>query len=132
MSEEYRIDLERMSDAMMKYHLRGFDQPLVIHEFSDVDRGDPHDHPFPFRSIILKGSYVEEVYGNNGFLYELKHCEGDSFEIDAKHVHRIVELPDGQCRTLIIPGEWEQTPGFWQFRDDGPYRRDWNGDWVKQ
>lgn len=60
---DFRIDIEQMSDAFTKYHLRG-DMPFnaVLHKFSDVDRGPPHSHPWKFRSVILHGSYVEEIY----------------------------------------------------------------------
>lgn len=131
---DFRIDIEPMSDVFTKYHLRG-DMPFnaVLHKFSDIDRGDPHSHPWGFRSVILHGSYVEEIYHpKKGLVRTLERKQGDSFVIKAKHIHRIVELPHGECWTMIIPGPWERDSDFWQFRDDGAYTRAWfETEWRK-
>lgn len=128
------IDIERMSDVFAKYHLRGpWPFGAVIHQFSDIDRGDPHDHPWGFRSVILHGGYVERVFQPDG-ASELVHRNlGDSFEIAATHIHRMEALPNGECWTLVMPGPHERTSRFWQFREDGSYSRAWNEhDWTME
>jgi hypothetical protein len=128
------IDIERMSDAMTKFHLRG-PWPLdpVIHHFADIDRGDPHDHPWGFRSIVLDGGYVERVFQPNGTSELVERKPGDSFDIAATHIHRMEALPSGDCWTLILPGPHERTSRFWQFREDGAYSRAWHeAEWTRE
>lgn len=125
---------ERMSGAFLKFHMEGpWPFHPVMHRFDAPDRGDPHDHPWTFRSIILHGGYVEEVFDLATGASRLVHrYPGDSFIAEAAHVHRIVELMDGECWTLILPHAAERKPGFYQFRDDGIYHRFWDqGEFVR-
>lgn len=121
------IEEERMSDEFKKFHLRGLPFDAVIHHFTDTDKDNAHDHPFGFRSIILQGSYKEEVYTVNvdgTYSSEVIHRKkGDSFFIPAKHIHRIIELPEGECFTLILPEKWEKHTYFWKFEDKVQRRR---------
>ena len=119
------ITEERMSDAFLKLHIHELPFPAVLHRFTAPDLGDPHDHPWPFRTFILHGGYTEEVYDLHGGLIDIRqHHEGDSFLIDAGHIHRITELHGIECWTIILPKPGEaRTSGFYQFRDDGAYHR---------
>lgn len=119
---------ERMWDGMQKWHVGGLMGAAVFHEFTQPDMGDPHDHPWPFQSIILFGGYVEQVYNPlTGLSWPVHRKPGDSFHVEATHVHRITELPLGTCQTLILPAAspWRKS-GFYQFRDDGVYHRFWD------
>lgn len=117
---------ERMSDFFTKYHIDGLPFAAVLHHFTAPDTGDPHDHPFGFRSIVLSGGYVEAVYLPNGDVFTCRREAGHSFEIEASHVHRIIDLPEGECWTLIIPGQHERTPGFYRFENGKVLHRLWN------
>lgn len=121
-----RLVHERMSGAFEKWHVEGLPRAAVLHRFGDIDRGDSHDHPWPFRSIVISGGYVEQVYQLDGSTETIHRRPGDSFEIPATHIHRIVELPEGECWTLVLPGSHERTSRFWQFRDDGAWSRAWH------
>lgn len=127
------IEEERMSDSFVKYHIRGLPIAAVLHHFTDVDRGDPHDHPWPFQSTILSGGYTEEVFLKSiGASFIERREVGNSFVVPAQRIHRITELHTGDCWTLILPGPEEQKSGFWQFREDGVYHRYWDSqDWIK-
>ena len=119
---------ERMSDAMMKYHLDGLPFTLVLHHFTAPDIGDPHDHPFQFRSTILEGWYAEERYdrGSGKARHHVRRA-GESFTVEASVIHRITGLAPSGCWTLMQPlGPKVQEPGFYQFRRDGTYFRHWN------
>ncbi|NTS31316.1 hypothetical protein HQ945_08610 [Phyllobacterium sp. BT25] len=123
------IDLrhEPMSPTFDKWHVGGTPFPAVFHRFTEPDLGDPHDHPFAFRSIILHGGYIEEVYHpERGLIDVIARPPGDSFRIEATHIHRIVSLPGGECWTLMLPERQLRTSCFWQFRDDGAYFRKWH------
>lgn len=127
------ISHEKMSDAFEKFHLEGLPFGAVLHRFGEPDHGDPHDHPWGFRSIILYGGYVEEIYDPGQGLVDVKHRRvGDSFEIAATHIHRITRLPRRECWTLVLPKAHERTSRFWQFREDAPYSRAWNEqEWTR-
>lgn len=126
---------EPMSGSFTKFHLDGpWPFQPVMHRFADVDHGDPHDHPWGFRSMILWGGYAEEIYDpHSGVAETVLRSVGDSFDVPAQRIHRIVWLPKGECWTLILPGPWERVSRFWQFRPDGPWSRAWNEiDWTKK
>ena len=119
---------EPMSPVFDKWHVEGLPIPAVFHRFAAPDLGDPHDHPWSFRSVILTGGYVEEVFDiETGSSRLVSHTVGESFFIEASHIHRIVDLPTGECWTLIMPeGPKLREPGFYQFRQDGAYHRPWH------
>lgn len=128
------VDEERMAEFFCKYHLRGLPVGAVLHHFGSADAPDapPHDHPWPFRSFIVSGGYVERVFQLDGSSELVHRKPGDSFQIEASHIHRIEELPEGECWTLIIPGQHERTSGFYEFREDGTYQRRWNeSEWTR-
>lgn len=118
---------ERMGDHFEKFHLGGLPFPAVLHCFSAPDHGPPHNHPFRFRSHILSGGYVEEVFDRTGYSVTKERKVGDSFIIEAEHIHRIIALPRVECWTLMLPlGPKVQEPGFYDFRPDGAYHRFWH------
>ena len=114
---------ERMAPHLLKVHLGGRG---VVHYMTAPDHGDPHDHPWPFVSTILTGGYIEEVFAHDGTSELVHRRPGDRFTIGAGHIHRIVELPEGECLTFIIPGEAERKPGFYQWRDGVMWSRRWD------
>lgn len=117
---------EQMNADFVKWHVDGMRVPAVIHRLG-VDLGAPHDHPFGFTSFVICGGYREEVfipeYGSIGYLL---HLPGESFTVKAGHIHRIVELIDGECWTLIVPGSHERTPGFYEWREGQCFHRFWH------
>lgn len=123
---------ERMHPGMVKYHIEGLPRAVVIHHFTTTDGGPPHDHPWGFQSTVLAGGYVERVHQLDGSSETVHRQPDDTFEIAARHIHRIEELPTGDCWTLILPREHEQTSGFYEFREDGAWQRRWNEpEWSK-
>jgi hypothetical protein len=122
---------EPMGPHFTKHHIGGMPFPAVIHHFCAVDLGDPHDHPAKARSVILAGGYCEEVFDPaTGASERIWRRPGDSFVMEAAHVHRLVELPEGEAWTLYTPlGPKVQEPGFYEWREGAPWRRAWNGDW---
>lgn len=73
----------------------------------DADRAI-HDHPFNFRSFILKGWYWEEdVMG-----HMRRYKEGDTYRTAAERFHRITEVPPDGVWTLVICWPKRQRWGF--------------------
>lgn len=119
--------VERMSPAFVKYHL---DDGRALHRFSRPEPwADPHDHPWSFETEIVAGGYVEEVFtidDDGGWRSTLiDRAPGTVHRIEATHIHRIVELPAGDCWTLVRAGAHERVTMFWRFGDEVK-RRAWN------
>lgn len=116
-----------MSRAFTKFHLS---DGRALHRFKGEERhADPHDHPWAFETEILDGGYVEEVFHVDpvgGWRSEIVHRSPfTSHHIEAGHIHRIVELPQGECWTLVRAGHHEREVRFWRF-GDGIVSREWN------
>jgi hypothetical protein len=112
------IRAERMSPAFIKYHLS---DGRALHRFTrEEPHVDPHDHPWRFETTVLAGGYVEEVFtiGEEGWRGTLAHrLPGETYRVDATHIHRIVELPQRECWTLVRAGQHERDTRFWRFGD---------------
>lgn len=61
-----------------------------------------HDHPWEFRSIILRGWYVEEYLGDDGVVHERIWRAGDTYVAPKGYYHRITRVSPGGVRTLFI------------------------------
>jgi hypothetical protein len=108
-----------------------------VHEILRSDLGrDPHDHPWPYLTIVLKGGYWEERYDSRGFPTSRKwHGPGSVLFRRAKDLHRLVlpthlgmhdllaagSAPGQICwaetwyepaTTLFITGRYAQKWGF--------------------
>lgn len=87
-----------------------------IHHILRSDRGrDPHDHPWPYVAIILKGGYFEQRYDENGApMLPLAEWHGPGSVIyrPANSLHKLI-LPEGATAwTLFITFKKVQTWGF--------------------
>lgn len=85
-----------------------------VHEILSSDTGrDPHDHPFNFLTIILRGGYHESRYNDAGQFIGVKyHGPGSILYRPAGSWHRL-DLPNGMVTTtLFITGPKKQSWGF--------------------
>jgi len=123
---------EKMSDEFEKHHIEGLPFSAVIHHFTAPDKAGAHDHPFGFTTHILKGSYVERRYSKEGRYVDLHRKQGSSHNVDSTTIHEIIALPDGDCYTIITPGQWEREPGFWKFENGKAYFKQWNESEFKE
>ena len=114
------VSVERMSRAFTKYHL---DDGRALHRFKvEEPHATPHDHPWSFETEIIDGGYVEEVFhldAGGGWHMELVHrLPGVTYSVDAEHIHRIVELPERECWTVVRAGLNARETRFWRFGAD--------------
>ncbi len=126
-----KIRREKMNSVFIKHHLKGLPFDAVIHHFSAQDQNEHiHDHPFSFTTHILKGSYVERIYKilDDGTYHSSVHHrkEGSSHFVPAETIHEIIELPEGECFTLIRPNEREKETYFYRFEEGKAFKRRWN------
>jgi hypothetical protein len=97
--------------------LAGEGKAIFLHHFQRSDADEPHNHPWPFVSIILRGGYYERTPGpgwNNGDgpLVERWYGPGRILVRPAKWIHSI-RIPEGaDAWTLIIKGVECQKWGF--------------------
>jgi hypothetical protein len=86
----------------------------------DADR-EPHNHPWPFLSFILRGFYTERFYPQPyADLEEWRDRTWKRFtwhRMDRDSAHRIVEAAPG-LKTLIICGR-RHASGWGFYTDDG-------------
>ena len=121
------VHAERMSPAFTKYHLS---DGRALHRFRrEEPNGTPHDHPWAFETTILDGGYVEEVFtiaaDGSWSSQRLSRVPGATYRIEAAHIHRIVELPTGECWTIVQAGTGERETRFWRF-GNGVSSRAWH------
>jgi len=103
--------------------LRLIETPLFavfLHHIHRPDRDpDPHDHPWPFVSVVLCGSYREKVWLDKTepdlrgcFIRNRKRWSLRSLSRDAAHM---ITRIDGPLWTLVITGRSHGTDswGFW-------------------
>jgi hypothetical protein len=94
--------------------LQAFDIAIRVHEIlrSDADR-HPHDHPWPYLTVILRGGYWESRYNAEGFLLHKRwHGPGSIMFRPANSWHRLDVPEDATATTLFITGKKCQTWGF--------------------
>lgn len=84
----------------------------------DGDR-DLHDHPADYRTIILRGWYVEEdIYG-----VRHKRIAGQTITARAQNFHTIVEISPGGVWTLFMLGKRINDWGFLVTNSKGVSRK---------
>jgi hypothetical protein len=92
---------------------------IYLHDIFEPDGDrDCHNHPWPFASIVLRGSYDEYVYpnpGGKGWMgYIEKHHPRFSIHFMGRDsAHRIVRAAPG-LKTLILTGPRKSTWGFFR------------------
>jgi len=89
---------------------------LLIHHIQqdDLDRA-PHDHPWPFASLILRGGYREKVWDDPTRFDESRirtRKPGSIRAIKLRQAHQITAL-HGDVWTLALAGRHHGTWRFW-------------------
>ena len=100
----------------------------VLHHFTGKDKGNPHSHPWNFTSYILAGSYIEKQYTihpDATWSSAIIHRKAETVhKVTTNTVHEIIELPEGECWTAVVPKSPHPVPWhFWKFDESGIYRR---------
>lgn len=89
---------------------------LYLHFIYEVDAQDPHDHPFNFWTLILRGGYREQVFADPGSLLaiiKLKTWDAVSLhKMSINAAHKIYYLKD-KTVTLVFVGRRQKDWGFY-------------------
>jgi hypothetical protein len=96
---------------------KSFPFNIFIHKFLKGDPADPHDHPWPYATLIFSGGYMEWIpqFGEDGTKStEICKWRGPGhFRIcSANSYHRIELKPGITPWTLFIPGPQIREWGF--------------------
>jgi len=94
--------------------LQRFDIAVRVHHILRSDEGrDPHDHPWDFCTIVLRGGYVEDCFDANGdFVGADWHGPGSILFRRAHDLHMLWLPPGHTAWTLFITGRKRQKWGF--------------------
>lgn len=100
---------------------------VFLHHIDSTDNDqDPHDHPWNFVSLVVRGGYTEQVLALDANASYVRRWLTWSFHVmDRRHAHRITELVPGTV-TLILHGKRRGSWGFYTpsgFRDWSEYRK---------
>lgn len=83
----------------------------------------PHDHPWVFWRMVLRGAYREHYLADpaGGMILprEIRRLRPERFPV--KHAHRITEVEDGTV-SLVVVGRKRRVWGFWGPREDAAPR----------
>jgi hypothetical protein len=91
---------------------------IFAHEILSPDTGpDPHDHPWWFASMVLRGWYIETIWTNftkdrSGFYRLRSRRRWSCHRILVDWAHQIDKVAPG-TRTLVFVGKHERDWGFW-------------------
>lgn len=98
--------------------LQRFNVSVRVHEIlrSDHDR-HPHDHPFSYLTIILRGTYWERRFDSHGRCISNTMRGPGSIMWRRKGSWHLLELYQGTVTTLFFTGRKED--GVWGFNVDG-------------
>lgn len=117
MPNDYQPDYYGHTGYMRRWHLLCLHHVLEIrvHNIMAPDPGrDMHSHPWPFRTFILRGGYLERRQSHAGTISRIR-APGDTSSMDRQAVH---------CVEQVAPDTWTLFVAFgrrgkWGFRVGG-------------
>jgi len=78
----------------------------------------PHNHPWEFRTLVLRGWYVEELLLKDGTVTRNVVWAGQSYKRTPDQFHRIVAVAPGGVLTLVLHRTKKPT-SWWGFLVNG-------------
>lgn len=89
---------------------------ILLHHFKPHSENEFHDHPWGFRTIVLKGEYIDESIGSNGRIINELMRPGRTRVRRALHAHRTSCEVDTWTIVFVRPKsrDWcKGKPGHW-------------------
>lgn len=102
---------------------------LLLHHIDGPDtEADPHDHPWWFASMVLRGGYTEAVWPLASLQFGKVRNSWPRWTIHTmplESAHRIINLDPGTI-TLVVHGRRVKNWGFWTWgKNPGGDLRSW-------
>lgn len=117
-SGRWALYASHLAGYMRRWILRTPWGTLRVHNILRDDTGtDPHDHPFDFTSLIVKGGYTEtrclgpDVRGRLRFSWPCRYAAGAVVRRLAKDLHILTDVSPGTW-TLVVTGPLVREWGF--------------------
>lgn len=105
-----------------RWHIKWLPSIRMHHILLPDEGPHMHDHPWDFRTIILRGWYAEEK-GRFFPTYSI-HTAGSTLKRSRDDFHRISAVADGGAWTLfVITSPRENEWGFWTGDTKVPWRQ---------
>lgn len=95
---------------------------LYLHCYRRPDVDDPHDHPWPNATLVVRGWFVEDVYVDGKCIGSFRRDRGDIVLRQASSVHAITSTSD-QCLSLFATAPKERDWGFHTAEGWVPWRQ---------
>lgn len=116
---------EQGGDLLYLRRLRIVQTPfggIYLHQINEPDKDyDPHDHPFNFVSVILKGGY-DEIVGDPHKWWQAQTVWRNRWSVHRMPItqaHRILNLHQSPTWTLVLVGPRHREWGFWRRTGSG-------------
>lgn len=95
---------------------------FMVHHFLPESRDrDPHDHPRPFLTVVLRGGYENHEKVADGIV-RVEHMKPGTIRLrSATHAHTTYAGSNG-CWTFVVMGPLERPWGFWKDGKWWPWR----------
>lgn len=95
---------------------------LYLHRYHRGDADEPHDHPWPNASLLVRGWYRESIYDlDSNLLGDITRVPGDVVLRSANSIHAILETSDN-CLSLFATFPKCREWGFWTADGFIPWR----------
>lgn len=86
---------------------------IMFHRIFSTDNDCMHDHPWWFKTLIIKGGYWEHTPSDYTWTKRTWYGPGSWLYRPAEYTHRL-EIPAGkQAWTLVFTGPEKRVWGFW-------------------
>lgn len=90
---------------------------IRVHHILAADAGrDMHDHPWPFRTFVLRGAYLEQRRPGK-HVHTRRHHAGQTYRMERGQFHRIDRVSRGGAWTMFMT--WGDPKGWGFKRSDG-------------
>lgn len=95
---------------------------LYLHGYHRGDADEPHDHPWPNASLVVRGWYRENVYDlERRYIATITRHRGDIVLRSARSIHAILETSEN-CLSLFATLRKERDWGFHTLEGFVPWR----------
>jgi len=106
------LDTENQEPYLERYYVflkerKTFPFNIFLHKFLKSDPEELHDHPWNYRTLVVKGGYWETTPTGKFWrgVGHYRKCEAESF-------HRVEVEPGIACWTIFMPGKQRRNWGF--------------------
>lgn len=98
-----------------RWHIKWLPSVRIHHILRQDTDPHMHNHPWTFRSVVLKGGYIEARPWSQANEYKrsvVSRPAGSTYKLGADEFHRIMCVSQGGAWTLFVTWRYQHTWGF--------------------